>query len=424
MSDIIQPSRRDFALTAGTLAGAAALAGGAYAQEGKPLTVGLVGCGGRGNGAIRNIMDADRYVKVAAFADVFKQRAESSFAAMSKKYGDRISAKPDMVFSGFNAYQQLLKTNVDIVVLATPPGFRPLHLEAAIEAGKHVFTEKPIAVDVTGVRKVLSLVQKAKDKKLGIAAGTQRRHQAGYLEIMKRVQAGEIGEIVSARAYWNGGDIWFNPRNKGEKDVPYQLRNWYHFLWLCGDHICEQHIHNLDIMNWALAGVPVKASGMGGRSNRRVGNPSDVGHIFDHFAIEYEYPNGVVVQSYCRQIDGTPGKVDEALVGTKGRVYTRPGTYIINGKQLNADNEVDPYVQEHIDLIESIRNGKPINELENVANSTMTAILGRMSTYMGKPLDWERVMKTSKEDLMPKNLDMEGDLPVSPTPIVGKHPFI
>jgi predicted dehydrogenase len=422
MSDILLPNRRDF-VAATTIAGAAALSG-AYADEGKPLSVGLVGCGGRGNGAVRNIMDADRYVKIAAFADVFPQRAQGSFDSMKKKYGERISATPATVFSGFDAYKKLLATDIDIVVLATPPGFRPLHLEAAIEAGKHVFTEKPVAVDPVGVRKVLALAEKAKAKKLGIAAGTQRRHQAGYLEVMKQVRDGAIGDIVSARAYWNGGDIWFNPRQKGEKDLPYQLRNWYHFLWLCGDHICEQHIHNLDIMNWALGANPVSASGMGGRSNRRVGDPKDVGHIFDHFAVEYEYPNGVIVQSYCRQIDGTPGNVSEALVGTKGRVYTRPGTYIINGKQLNADNEVDPYVQEHIDLIESIRAGKPINELENVAHSTMVAILGRMSTYMGKPLSWDQALKNSKLDLMPKNLDMDAELPVAPIPVVGKEKFV
>jgi myo-inositol 2-dehydrogenase/D-chiro-inositol 1-dehydrogenase len=307
MSDQVNPTRRDFAIASATLAGAAAFSGGAFAQEGKPLTVGLVGCGGRGNGAIRNIMDADRYVKIGAFADVFEDRAKGSVAALQKKYGERISATPETTFHGFDAYKKLLQTPVDIVVLATPPGFRPLHLEAAIEAGKHVFTEKPIAVDVTGVRKVLSLVEKAKSKKLAIAAGTQRRHQAGYIEIMKQVHSGAIGDITSARAYWNGGDIWFNPRRKGEKDVPYQLRNWYHFLWLCGDHICEQHIHNLDVINWALQAHPIKASGMGGRSNRRVGDPKDVGHIFDHFAVEFEYPNGVIVQSYCRQIDGTPG---------------------------------------------------------------------------------------------------------------------
>jgi myo-inositol 2-dehydrogenase / D-chiro-inositol 1-dehydrogenase len=418
-----QFNRRDF-VAAGTLAASAvALSGGGlFAADSDKVKVGLIGCGGRGNGAADNILEADPKVEITAFGDVFENNAKGTLDRLKKKHGDRVKATTQTTFSGLDAYKSVLEAGVDLVILATPPGFRPYHLEAAINAGKHVFCEKPVAVDVAGIRRVLALVEKSKQKGLAVVAGTQRRHQTGYLETVKRLQDGAIGDITSARAYWNGNNIWFRNRQKGMSDVEYQLHNWYHFNWLSGDHICEQHIHNLDVINWILNDHPVKCTGMGGRSNRAVGDPNEVGHIFDHFSVEYEYKNGLILQSFCRQIDGCVSSVSEAVVGTKGKsqvnAYTINGKYVLEGKNDNA-----PYVQEHIDLINSIRIGKPLNELEAVANSTFTSILGRMATYTGKVQEWKKVLETGTEDTFPKNLDLKGSLPVSPVPVVGKHKY-
>ncbi len=418
-------TRRDFVAASATAAGALAFNAGLFADSKHTMKVGLIGCGGRGTGALRNVIDADSDVEITALCDVFEERATGTLDNLkkNKRFAERIKATPESCYSGLDGYKKLVNDpNVNYVVLATPPGFRPYHLAAAIEAGKHIFVEKPVAVDVTGVLLCQDLVKKSKEKKLKIAAGTQRRHQAAYLEIMKQVHDGLIGDLTSARAYWNGSGIWFNPRKAGMSDSRYQLYNWYHFLWLCGDHICEQHIHNLDVMNWAFKAHPIRATGMGGRSNRKVGEPAEVGHIFDHFAIEYEYPNGAIVQSYCRQIPGTTESVSEALVGTKGRITTHNG-YYLNGKPfLKADGDTDPYVQEHIDLIRAIREGTELNELENVTNSTMTAVLGRMSTYSGKSISWNDALTKPewRENSMPKDLKLDQDLPVDPIPVVGQ----
>jgi myo-inositol 2-dehydrogenase / D-chiro-inositol 1-dehydrogenase len=429
--------RRDFLTAGAAVAGTLAFQGALYAADSQTMNVGLIGCGGRGMGAVRNILDADKNVQIVGLCDLFEDKVKRALGTLQKgKRTDQVVANQETCFHGFDAYKKLLQVqDLNYVIIATPPGFRPYHLEAAIEAGKNIFTEKPVAVDVAGIRKCLELVKKSKEKNLKIAAGTQRRHQAGYIETMKQVHNGLIGDIVSGRVYWNGTTPWDYPRPKGMPDAHYQLYNWYHFVWLCGDHIVEQHVHNLDVANWALKDHPIKATGMGGRSNRRIGDPKDVGHIFDHFAVEYEYPNNVIVQSYCRQIDGCANAVDEHFVGTKGRVYTNNnGTYLVNGKELVPGGGNDPYVQEHNDLINAIRDDKPINELENVTNSTFTAILGRMSTYSGKALKWDDVLYgvTAKrggkevheepwfEDTMPKNLSLDMELPVDPVPVVGK----
>jgi myo-inositol 2-dehydrogenase / D-chiro-inositol 1-dehydrogenase len=429
-------SRRDFlaagAITAGALAGASRL----YAQTSQTMKVGLIGCGGRGTGAIKDVMSADKDVQITALCDLFEPKTSSTLKAIKKRWGDRVTATAESCFSGLEGYKQLVShADVNYVMIATPPGFRPIHLEAAIEAGKNIFTEKPVAVDVAGIRKVLGLVKKSEEKNLKIAAGTQRRHQAGYIETMKRLHGGDYGDILSARVYWNGVTPWFHERKEGMTDAHYQLYNWYHFLWLCGDHIVEQHVHNLDVANWAMKATPIKATGMGGRSNRPVGDPKDVGHIFDHFAVEYEYPGGVVVQSYCRQIEGCANSVSEDFVGTRGKVHTHPGTYVANGKEIvSGEGERNPYEQEHIDLIKAIRDNKPLNELEQVANSTFTAILGRMSTYSGKALKWSDVLHGVTvrrggqqvhedpwfEDTMPKTLSLDMELPVDPVPVVGQ----
>jgi myo-inositol 2-dehydrogenase/D-chiro-inositol 1-dehydrogenase len=427
--------RRDFLAAGAAVAGTLTLSSQLFAGGSSSINVGVIGCGGRGSGALRNVLDADKEAKLAAVCDLNESKAKSTYEAVKKRQGDRVMATDDNVYSGLDGFKKLLaQPDVNYIILATPPGFRPMHLEAAVAAGKHVFTEKPVAVDVAGIRKCLDVAKQAQTKGLKIAAGTQRRHQAGYIETMKRLHDGEWGEILSGRVYWNGTTPWDHPRPKGMNDTRYQLHNWYHFVWLCGDHIVEQHVHNLDVANWALRDNPVKATGMGGRSNRRVGPPKDAGHIFDHFAVEYEYPNGVVVQSFCRQIDGCANNISEDFVATKGRVHTRPGEYTVNRKEIVGGAETDPYVQEHIDLIKAIRENKPMNELEQVTNSTFTAILGRMSTYSGKALKWNDVLHgvTSKrggkevheepwfEDTMPKNLSLDVDVPVDPVPVVGR----
>ncbi|MBA4187695.1 MAG: oxidoreductase [Planctomycetaceae bacterium] len=424
-------SRRNFLKTS-AIAGAAVSASGAglFAAAGnETIKVGLIGCGGRGTGAVRDILEAESRingknpkVEIVAVGDVFKNKAENAVKAFKSdspksnyaKYVSQIKVTPETTFDGLDAYQKVLSTGVDLVILATPPGFRPLHLEAAIKANKNIFCEKPVCVDATGARKCYELVEESKKKNLAIVAGTQRRHQKGYIETVKKLQGGAIGDIVAARCAWNGSGIWFHDRAKGVSDAQYQLNNWYHFLWLCGDHIVEQHVHNLDVINWIMNDHPVKAIGMGGRANRKVGDPNEVGNIWDHYAVEYEYKNGMKMYSYCRHIPGE-NDVSESVVGSKGKC--RVSSYIINGEQAGED-DINAYVQEHIDLLNSIRASKPLNELQNVTDSTFTAILGRNASYACRTLKWEDALKAN-EDTMPKGLTLESALKVTGAPTPG-----
>jgi predicted dehydrogenase len=423
-------SRRDF-LKAGTVAAGAVLTtslfpGGVYADGSDEIKVGIIGCGGRGSGAGHDVLRSAKNVTIHALGDAFEdrlkgaQRSLENFAKEDKgvqENGNKVDVA-GRTFVGLDAYKKVLDSGVNYVILATPPGFRPLHLEAAVAAGKNIFTEKPVAVDGTGIRKVLEAYEKAKEKKLAIAAGTQRRHQTGYQETIKRIHDGEIGNILGGACYWMQGILWRNPRKEGQTDLQYQMRNWYNFTWLCGDHIVEQHVHNIDVINWATQAHPVKAIGMGYRTRT---NP-DYGHIYDFFAIDFEYPEGVHIVSMCRQIDGCVNSVSEEVVGTKGRCQVN--AYRINGKQvLNRRKDNAPYVQEHTDLIASIRKGEPINELKNVAESTMSAIMGRMSAYTGKAVTWQQALDT-KESLMPGNLEWDMTLPVPPVAMPGKTPLI
>jgi predicted dehydrogenase len=347
--------------------------------------------------------------------DVFRDHLDHSRNFLKSKLSDKIDVADDRCFIGFDAYEKVLNSGVDLVILATPPGFRSRHLQAAVAAGKHVFTEKPVAVDGPGIRLVLEIAEEAKKRNLGIAAGTQRRHQKGYIETMKRVHDGAIGAITAARCYWNQGSLWVKPRKPGWSDMEWQLRNWLYFTWLSGDHICEQHVHNLDVVNWALQTHPIRAVGMGGRQVR---TGPQYGHIFDHFAVDYEYPKGVHVMSMCRQIPGCENSVSEALQGSNG--FCQANRYLIQGAaNWHFDEpETDPYLQEHTDLIESIRGGRPINELRNVAESTLTAIMGRMSAYTGKAVTWDKALN-SQENLMPEKLDWIS-MPVPPVAVPGR----
>ena len=424
--DTAAPSRRDFIKTSTVAAlgvGAhLAFPSGVYAQGSDAIRVGVIGCGGRGTGAARNVLDAAPDVRIVALADAFEDRVTDCHKSLTEKYAARVEVPADRRFSGFDAYRKVVALpDVNYIILAAPPGFRPAHLKAAIEAGKHTFTEKPVAVDAAGIREVLALYDVAKAKNLGIAAGTQRRHQTGYLETMKRLRDGAIGEIVAARCAWNQGGLWDKPRQASWSDTEWQLRNWLYFTWLSGDHIVEQHVHNLDVINWAMNAHPVKAVGTGGRQSR---TEAKYGHVFDHFAVEYEYENGVRLHSTCRQQEGTAKDVSESFVGTKGRTHMSRDRYTITGatpwRFRNEDNE--PYLQEHIDLIASLRAGKPINELKTVAESTLTAIMGRMSAYTGQEVTWEQALD-SKEALVPAKLGW-GVLPVPPVAVPGQTQLI
>jgi predicted dehydrogenase len=419
--------RRDFLKTSGAAAAAGLLAAGVHAAGSDEIKVGLIGCGGRGTGAATDVLQAAKRVTIHAIGDAFEDRAKGcrrrleSYAKDEEKVkelGNRVDVE-GRTFVGLDAYKEVTNSGCNYIILATPPGFRPLHLQAAVAAGKNIFTEKPVGVDAPGIRKVLEAYEEANKKKLGIAAGTQRRHETGYLETMKRIHQGEIGDILGGRCAWDQGILWSVPRQKGWSDLTWQMRNWYNFTWLCGDHIVEQHIHNIDVINWAMRTHPVKALGMGFRTRT---NP-DFGHIYDFFAVDFEYPLGVHIISNCRQISGCDQDVSEFVRGTKG--FSQVNRYQIDGKPVyrRRKTDVSPYVQEHTDLIESIRKNDPINELKNVAESTLTAIMGRMSAYTGKPITWEMALN-SKEELMPPNLSWDMELPVPPVAVPGKTKFV
>jgi len=428
------PSRREFLSATAAVAGTATLMGAplVHAAGSQSFKIGLIGCGGRGTGAAANTMAGNEGIVIHALGDLFPDHLQT---ARNRLKGDKnakgkFDVADDRCFTGFDAYKKVIDSGVDMVILATPPGFRPMMLESAVKAGKHIFTEKPVGVDGVGIRRVLAAYEEAKSKGLGIAAGTQRRHEAPYIEAMRRIQDGAIGEITSARVYWDQGDLWHRSlkekAEKGWSDAEWQIRNWLYFTWLSGDHIVEQHVHNLDVANWALTkdssepGHPTSAVGLGGRQVRTA---PDFGNIYDHFAIEFAYPDDVHVQSFCRQIENTAKNVSEQIVGTKG-------SWTSNGQRFTGANKgrvnakgIDPYVQEHKDLVASIRDGKPLNELKTVAYSTLTAIMGRMSTYTGQEVTWEQAMN-SKLDTFPKDLSFDRPLPTPPVSIPGTTELI
>ncbi|NQT24536.1 Gfo/Idh/MocA family oxidoreductase [candidate division KSB1 bacterium] len=421
-------TRRTFMKTTAT-ASAAIIAGlpRVYAAGSETLRVGLIGCGGRGTGAARNCVDSSPGVQIVALGDLFQDRANSCYKNLkdgeenqwgkSDPLGKAFKVKKDRVFVGFDAYQRVIDSDVDMVILACSPHFRAKHLRAAVEAGKHVFMEKPVAVDPQGVKSVMESAELAKKKGLAIVAGTQRRHQLHYLDVMQRIKDGQIGEIRGAQCYWvgsppwweHGPDLWRRKNELGWSDAEYQLRNWLHYTWVGGDHIVEQHVHNLDVINWALGALPVQAVGMGGRQVRK---GDGYGNIYDHFAIQYEYPEGIQVTSMCRQINGCTDMVSERIVGTVGETYTDSSVGRIMGQnpyQYKGDSP-NPYEQEHADLIQSIRNGTPLNEGRQVAESTMTAILGRMSAYTGRAIKYDWAMNVSTLDYSMEKYEF-GDLP-------------
>jgi predicted dehydrogenase len=425
-------TRRDFIRTTAAASMAMAIGSDAlYAAGAEKIRVGLIGCGGRGTGAAIDCVAASPDVVITALGDLFPDMLERSLKHLREKLPkDNMAVTPESCFTGFDAYKKVVAAGVDLVILGAPPVFRPGHLKAAVEAGKHVFMEKPVAVDPAGVRSVIATSDLALQKRLSIVAGTQRRHQAHYVEIMKRIQGGDIGEIVAGQCYWNMGALWLdraaqNWADRADKrwsDMEWSIRNWLFTVWCSGDHIVEQHVHNLDVMNWAMGAHPVKCTGMGGRAART--DPM-FGNVFDHFAVEYEYPNGAKIMSMCRQTAGAEDNVSERVVGTRGFSYTDSANGSIKGMKAYASEKAspNPYVQEHIDLVASIKSGKPLNEGKQVAESTLTAIMGRMSAYTGRALSWDWVMNASALDLTPPRFEW-GALPPLEVAVPGKTALI
>ena len=418
-------SRRDFLKTSAVVGAGAALvvpagfSSSLYASGDDTIKVGLIGCGGRGTGAAGQALMTNGNIKLTAVGDAFAENAskvaEKVKSSLGEK-GDRVQVTPEKIFSGLDAYQKVIDSGVDLVILATPPGFRPIHFEYAVKAGKHVFMEKPVAVDAPGVRQVIEANKIAKEKKLKVGVGLQRHHDAGYLETIKRIKDGVIGDIVALRAYWNGTTPW-DPRKTREQcksEMEYQIVNWYYYNWLSGDHICEQHIHNLDVCNWVKGGkdkpaeYPVKANGMGGRQVR---TDKKYGEIFDHHFVEYHYADGTVMFSQCRQMGGCYNNVSEFVHGTKGK--SNPANNI-QGKGIDwkyPEKVKNAFEVEHDDLVAAIRKGTEYNEGDNGALSSMTAVLGRMCTYSGKEIAWDDAYN-SAISLAPKVYSMDAEPPV------------
>lgn len=424
-------TRRDFmkktTLAAGSLL-AMPLAANANifnASADDTIKVALIGCGGRGTGAAMQALLTKQNVKLVAMADAFKDRLDdcyknlmqddlSDWSGAAGNVKHKVAVTEETKFVGFDAYKKAIPL-ADVVILTTPPGFRPIHFEEAIKLGKHVFMEKPVATDPVGIKRVLDAAQIAKQKKLNVVVGLQRHYQNSYRELYKKYQEGLIGEFVSAQAWWNNEGVWVNMRQPNQTEMEYQMRNWYYFNWLCGDHIVEQHIHNIDVINWFKGGYPVKAQGMGGREVRK---GKEFGEIFDHHYVEFQYADGSILNSQCRHIKGTMSKVDEQIIGTKGTIYCgamkmtdRKGNPVF---QYDKTKENNPYQTEHDELFAAIAKGEyKFADAENGAKATMTSILGRMATYTGNVVEWDAALNSGL-NLQPDSYDWNAKPKVLP----------
>jgi predicted dehydrogenase len=429
-------SRRQFmqtsaAVTAGLMF-SESIARSAHVSGSATLKVGLVGCGGRGLGAAAQALTADANSKLVALADAFPDHVARSLEILKreKKVADRVTVDADHQFAGFDAYQELIESDVDVVLLAAPPHFRPAHLKACVDAGKHVFAEKPVAVDAPGIRAVLAACEDARRKDLSIVSGLMYRYELAKQETMKRIHDGAIGDIVAIQTTYNCGPPWF--RNKERlpawTEMEYQMRNWYPFTWLSGDHNVEQHVHSLDKCAWALHDQPPQE--VWGSGGRQVRSAPAIGNIFDHHCVTYEYDSGLRVYSHCRRQAGCSNDISDHILGTKGRCNVMK--HRIEGEtnwQYEGPNP-NKYVAEHEALFASIRNGRPINNGLYMAQSTMWAIAGRMATYTGKTITWEQAMN-SKEGLSPEKYTWDADPPILPdengsypVAVPGLTPFV
>ena len=430
-------SRRQF-----LKASSAAVAGAAIASQAKvasayeafgdrEIKIGLIGCGGRGTGAVGQLFNANGPIKLVAMADAFSYRiddclkqltraAKRKAAGSSASVSDYIDVPESRKHVGLDAYQKVLESDCDVVVLATPPGFRPAQFAAAIDADKHVFTEKPMGVDAPGIRKVLETGKKAEEKGLAVQVGLQRRHEPKYIETVKRIHEEAIGDLILTRVYWNSAGVWTRPRKPDQSELEYQVNNWYYFLWTCGGQIVEQHIHNLDVGNWVNQALPVRAQAQGGREVR---TSKEHGQIYDHTMVEFSYPNESRMLSCCRHIQGAWGQVAEYAHGTKGsanigagRIYGADGKLVWKFEGRN----VQGHQQEQLDLVDNLRAGRIPNETEYGAMSTMTAIFGRMAAHSGKELSWDKAIN-SDISLADNLLAWDATPPVAPDD-EGRYP--
>lgn len=417
-------TRRNFVKSSAILSGALAInplniSAKSFMSNDDTIKVGLVGCGGRGTGAAFQALSTKQNVQLVAIADAFQDNMEKSYNNIKNSMEDdgmdmsRLAVTPDTMFAGFDGYKNVIPL-VDVVILTTPPGFRPIHFEAAINAGKHVFMEKPVATDAPGIRKVLEVAEKAKQKKLNVVVGLQRHYQDKYIRWVEMLQQGAIGDIIASRVYWNSDGVWVRERKPGQTEMEYQMRNWYYFNWLCGDHITEQHIHNIDVSNWVKGMYPVKAYGTGGRETRK---GKDHGQIFDHHIVQFEYEDGSMMFSQCRHMVGTESRVTEMFHGSNGSA-PKPG--VIKTKSgyvlMDHDDRKDrnPYQVEHDVLFEAIANNEfKFTDAENGAMATMSSILGRMATYSGKTVTWDDAINSNKS-IMPEKYAWDANPPVMP----------
>jgi predicted dehydrogenase len=412
-------------MAAGAAAGLTILGNTARGQ-GKTITAGLVGCGGRGNGAARNFMEAGKYLeidaKITAVADIYEDRANPTADGLEVPKGRR--------FLGFDAYKKMVDSDVDVVLFATPPNFRPVHFQAAVEAGKHVFMEKPVAVDPPGCRQIITTGEAAKKKNLAVVAGTQRRHEKRYRGCYQLIKDGRIGQILGGAVWWCGGHLWFRKRQEGWSNRDYLVRNWVNFVEMSADHITEQHVHNIDIANWYIGSPPNLAVGFGSRARRLTGNQ------YDFFSVDFRYEtperSRIHVHSMCRQVDGCWNRVGELLVAEKGyvgsrRIRNQEYRYIRDMPEFEGHD--NPYVQEHVALLQSILNQEEAreNEAQEVANATLSGIMGRIAAYTGQAVRWSDVAEADGRfgtlTLKPTAADFEKgevELPKEEPPMPGK----
>ncbi len=424
-----RPSRRSV-LQAGSAAalvtslGALTAPRAVHASVSEEIRIGLVGCGGRGTGAAANALTAESGAVLVAVGDAFEDRASKSLINLKKNaaLADRVRVTPETTFVGFDAYKQVIASGVDVVLLATPPHFRPAHLEACVAAGVHAFVEKPVAVDGPGVRRVLEACRQAEEKGLTVVSGLCYRYHLPMRETVRRIHDGAIGRVVAIESIYNAGGLWHVPRAEGMSDMEWQLRNWLYFTWLSGDHNVEQHIHSLDKAAWVLDGYPKVCYGTGGRQQR---TGPEFGHIYDHHAVVYEYEGGTRVFSHCRQMVGTTGNTADHVLGTQGAGDLMRQIIRSDGQDAwrYRGPGGDMYVQEHRELFAALRESKPINNGEFMSHSTLMAIMGRLATYTGKTVTWEQALN-SQEDLSPPAYDWDVELPMPPVAVPGRTPLV
>ena len=396
-------NRRHFLKSSGKVAAASAVLSQlpiervAHAAVSDTVSVALVGCGGRGSGAVSQIRNTKGNTKLVAVADVDPKKAKSRVDGYKKQFGDWVDVPEDRIFGGLDGYKSAIDAGADLVVIATPPGFKPQQFEYAVKAGKHIFCEKPVASDAPGVRRVLAATQEAKKKNLMVGIGLQRRHEERYKDNIKQLHDGVIGEINLMRVYWNGGGIWYRDRTPTQTEMTFQCNNWYHFIWACGDQICEQHIHNLDVGNWVMQGYPIMANGMGG-GEMRMGGDRTKSQIFDHTFVEYTYANGHKMYSQGRHLGGKAFRqVAEYAHGSKGVCKLASVISQFGKDPIRVQGKGGGHQQEQTDLIEALTKGEIYNEGEYGAKATFTAILGREACYSGRELKWDDLLNKGRD---------------------------